>query len=123
MTITWQCSTCNEPILFGLLIVRHADVIRAASERAVSTPPHPRVDRASLVCLADIPKWEPAQWEAYHDDCDPGPDSDLDYWIDINQAATLADLLGWSAKLLCKRWLADTDWGRVLQRAVKGDRA
>jgi predicted GIY-YIG superfamily endonuclease len=63
---------------------------------------------AELLALPDA-----ARWAVHHRDCDPVPDS-VDYHFDVGRADTYEKLLSWTAHLLEKDWLTDTNWSEFL---------
>ena len=69
---------------------------------------HPPWTPLNLTELNTIPG--PARWHVYHRRCDPQTASQNDYWFDIERARTDRDLLAWTAHLLDKDWLRDTNW-------------
>lgn len=58
-------------------------------------------------------------WQVHHDACDPDPEA-LAYRIDISQIDTSGALLNWTAHLMSKRWLKDTDWDDLIRDAAAG---
>lgn len=60
----------------------------------------------------------PARWVTHHRVCDPNPDSN-DYWFDVARADTAAKLLDWSAHLLGKNWIQDTNWSDFIRSVTR----
>lgn len=71
------------------------------------------IERASGHVAID-PDGPRRHWRAYHFTCDPQPESD-DYSIPVERISTLRGVLGWTAHLMGKRWIAETDWADVLR--------
>lgn len=59
------------------------------------------------------------RWRALHDACRE-PDEDDCYQIDAATLQTRSGLLSWTAHLMEKNWLADTDWRFVIREAIGG---
>ena len=59
----------------------------------------------------------PARWKVWHSSCDPNSEGD-GYSIGIHRIQTPMDVVGWSAHLMEKTWLPDTDWKEVLFRSA-----
>lgn len=120
------CDTCHKAIANGegnLWIddndVRHAQRLHAAWDRA-----HTQYDGdiaagiaatgADLLDLvADVP------WQAHHNACDPQPHANA-YAIAAAEIRTWGQLLDWTAHLMEKPWLVDTDWGDLLRGVAGG---
>jgi hypothetical protein len=56
-------------------------------------------------------------WRIHHRRCDPSPGID-GYWFHANRCGTERHLLAWTAHLLEKDWLKDTDWSVFLYRLL-----
>lgn len=68
--------------------------------------------------LDDLEKLpEPAPWLVHHKNCDPNP-GEYCYWFYVNRADTHEKLLSWTAHLLDKSWLQDTDWADFLYSLI-----
>lgn len=111
--LEWPCVACHTPIADhdGYLHVLFEDIDRARDTRRRDSLD----DRAPTLAeiLASPP---PAKWRAMHVGCDP----DLDapgYWIPVQEARTHARLLWWTAHLMGKTWLRDTNWDDFIKKA------
>lgn len=100
-SLIWACSKCRKPIADG--------------------------DGHIIVSLTDIyahqdpyGSFGEAEWTALHSRCDPYPEW-TDYRIPIERIRTQAHALHWTAHLLEKKWIRDTNWASVV-RLVAGDR-
>ncbi|MCT6782261.1 hypothetical protein LXH09_37195 [Streptomyces sp. CS7] len=62
---------------------------------------------------------EPAVWRAHHQRCDPDRD-EMHYRIPADRLHLRADLLDWTAHLMEKAWLAQTDWREVIRETRTG---
>jgi predicted GIY-YIG superfamily endonuclease len=107
------CDTCHEPVDDGLgfLEVRYDDIDR-----------HSRAwDEfyKELRPLSECPTVQRAHWLVHHDNgwCSPNHGGGS-YWIDVERIRTREALIAWTAHLLGKQWLADTDWYQVLRSHV-----
>ena len=119
--IAWLCDVCGQPVKAktGYLTVDSGRALRQyrdAEEREFYREVDARVDgRFALIDLAEMLTWpEPVQWQALHHDCDPDPERG-DYWFGVERVDSLAKLLDWSAHLMGKSWLDETDWDHLLR--------
>jgi hypothetical protein len=114
------CQTCQQPIDAGTgyLWVKGQDF--ADREQAIRAWEEEHVDPQKaagvlithdLMTLTTFP--DTVRWRASHEACD-----NLDaarHTIDAERLRTWADLVYWTGHLMTtKRWLDDTDWGRML---------
>ena len=63
---------------------------------------------------SDLPDIGPVRWETYHFDCDPDIDDNL-YGVDVARCRTQGHLLSWTAHLMGKRWIRDTNWDAFIR--------
>lgn len=70
--------------------------------------------------IADKTDPPPARvhWDIYHEACDPDPENQ-GYSIPADACATYDQLLVWTAHLLEKTWLPDTDWAATIRRILQ----
>jgi hypothetical protein len=115
--LKWNCDICRKAIGDGggyvLADRAHANQrLRAIAE----LPRHEGV--VSLAELVDERRDIPplSRWHAYHNDCDPRPNAEDEYVIDVHRIRTLAELVQWNAHLSEKTWIGETDWYRFIQR-------
>lgn len=110
--IRWQCDICHQPVQ-GITGYLHVSVTDAdARSRAVDAweDAHPGV-----CTMADaLTHPQLVHWHVHHAECDPEPESD-DYWIPVSRISTYAQVLGWTAHLMEKNWLNNTDWPALLR--------
>ena len=66
--------------------------------------------------LMDLP--ERARWMVHHRKCDPFPDDGQDYWFEVERADSHQKLLSWTAHLLDKEWIRDTNWSEFLYARI-----
>ena len=57
-------------------------------------------------------------WEVYHKDCDPHPDEE-GYGIGAERCTNFAELLEWTAHLMEKRWIQNTNWSIKLRSILR----
>lgn len=69
----------------------------------------------NIVAMLHLPG--PAPWRIHHDTCRPAEVGD-GYHIDIERVRTWRDLVRWTAHLMEKNWLPDTDWRVLLGNAA-----
>lgn len=58
------------------------------------------------------------RWAVYHGGCDPDPDNEEGYWFGAERCTNFAELLYWTAHLMEKRWVRNTDWDHRLRRIL-----
>jgi hypothetical protein len=116
LELVWICETCSEPIANGAgwVHIDYRDINRAEKD----LPPESTGFRVDLGAWMD---WKPAHWQVHHKACDPDMDAP-DYVIDVDRARTHAKLLNWTAHLMGKTWLGNTDWQKLIQRQAAGAR-
>jgi hypothetical protein len=120
--ITWLCDECGQPIKpeTGYLTVDSGQATRQrqdAEERSHQRKVDARANgqRFVVVNMAEMMTWpECVEWEALHSECDQYPERD-DYWFGVERADRLAKLLDWSAHLMGKVWLEETNWDDLLR--------
>jgi hypothetical protein len=119
-TLTLPCDICGQPVtgIDGYICVdkNAAHRCRAAIQEWKTRNPGPVISGTALLTYPDA-----AVWQIYHRACDPQRDSDNDYWFYVGRADTALDLLGWTAHLLGKTWLKDTDWSGFLYRVLRAN--
>jgi hypothetical protein len=62
--------------------------------------------------LTEMPT--PAGWRVHCTECSPDDCAGC-YWFDAIRAGTPARLLRWTAHLMEKSWLTDTNWGEFIR--------
>ena len=124
-TLTLPCDLCKKPVTgkAGYIIVDRRDIhrYREASKawKSKYQPDDGHWHPVNLAALLDGP--DPAPWHIYHRACDPDPDDNSEYWFDAYRCSTAFDLLGWTAHLLGKKWLEDTDWDEFIYRVLRAN--
>jgi hypothetical protein len=124
--ITWLCNVCGQPIKaktgyltadWGRALQQYWDAKKRDRQRWNETEARgERFVAFNVSELLDAPG--PVSWQALHRDCDPDPERD-DYWFGVERADTLAKVMNWTAHLMEKNWLPETNW-RHLLRIVAG---
>lgn len=145
MTIDWICVTCGTAIADGggYLTVSQADVEthadhRIGRERESFREAEEAWQRAGAregdwrllprgVAVGEMLTWpRPAHWRAVHesDQCDPryANGAGVDYCVPVKEVRTWAGLLEWTAHLMEKTWLQDTDWEDFLRQTLQRQR-
>ncbi|NNN36025.1 hypothetical protein HLK59_37815 [Streptomyces sp. S3(2020)] len=115
------CDTCKKPVADGegslwvdMTEVDQATVNRRAWEQLATEQLAPGIHGYSAESLMTYPK--SARWQVHHVACDPAPDANA-YAIDVHRCRSWADLVLWTAHLMGKAWLSDTDWEDLLEAA------
>lgn len=121
--ITWVCDVCGLDITAeqdGHVYTRSDDEARFRRETDEHAEKHPetmgRFSVYSGTALMDLP--DPIHWHVAHLECDPEPDR-TDYWIGVGDLGTFRQVTRWTAHLLEKSWLDDTDWRELIGRLAR----
>lgn len=111
--LIWPCDVCKKPIAdgTGYLHISAAGLSAYKRDLAVWYEEHPGTFH-NLGELMDMP--DEVRWEAHHHDCDPDSDT-ADYWFRVSEVRTHAGLLRWTAHLMGKSWIGDTNWDHVIR--------
>lgn len=117
--LTLICETCTFPIApgDGSIYVRTGDI--TAYQKAAKTweDAHPGDEPFDINELADWPN--PIRWRTGHDGCRDDRHEPC-YDIDSGALRTWPHLARWTAHLMEKNWLGDSDWDDLL-REVSGE--
>ncbi len=119
--ITWPCEVCGKPIKDGAgYLTVSIRAMRVHEDSWVQYRERLRQRREAAgnpalfaEDLADMPRTQRAHWLAVHGECDPDPGSG-GHQIEVERIRTAHHLLAWTAHLMGKRWLRDTDWADLL---------
>lgn len=113
-----KCEICEKPakIPESVLSVKYVDMSIYAEAMAVWRENHfgkkrEGIDVVVLSDLNDLPSQ--AHWRWGHKSCIP---DDGDYWFDAVRFDTAEKMLSWTAHLMEKNWLSDTDWDQTIRR-------
>jgi hypothetical protein len=120
------CEACNKPMgdgdaTYGNLWIRKADWIdytQAYADWKAKYVTELDGGGQSVTGAGLIAHPETVAWRALHSTCDNGED-DL-YSIPSSKLSTWADLVEWTAHLMEKTWLADTNWREHISGAARG---
>jgi hypothetical protein len=123
-TIEWLCHTCKKPVANGKGYVHVHD--NACSEvrqarRAWKKDLREKQKKSELgsweaISLDDLMKLpDRVPWEVHHRKCDPNPGRP-GYWIGVERIRTYAQMLNWTAHLMSRNWLKDTNWRELISR-------
>lgn len=116
--VSFSCVGCRQPIRdgSGYLTVDHneIDAVRAAQAEWKDQHGDGLVNMDELLAYPEAARWRP-----WHAACDPDPDAWRSYTIEIHRLRSLAEIIDWTAHLMEKEWLIDTNWDQVL-RSVQG---
>ncbi|MBT2415093.1 hypothetical protein J7I94_31905 [Streptomyces sp. ISL-12] len=94
--------------------VERATVNERAWEQLEADQPERGVLTFSGESLQSYP--DPARWRVHHYSCDSALDANS-YAIEVHRCRSWADLVWWTAHLMGKVWLPQTDWDEVLEAA------
>jgi hypothetical protein len=115
------CDSCGSRIADGDGVIRMSfgqlsDYKRAMAETQPDRTPGRVFDMAAFLARpSSVP------WHIQHLVC--RPEGDDAYEIDVEQVRTWRALLGWTAHLMEKNWLASTTWAAVIGSAARGEHA
>jgi hypothetical protein len=117
-----RCETCDALIADGdgSLWVDMADVDRTATNtqawEMLETEQEAGALSFSVGSLMSYP--DPARWQVHHDACYSSPRA-RSYGVEVHRCRSWADLVWWTAHLMGKTWLQDTDWENLLQETAE----
>lgn len=120
--LEFLCDACGRPVedghgsLYVLFSELHKRRNAMSAWKAASEPGTPR-PAVSLVEALQLPS--PAPWHIHHDRCRPRHEGD-GYHIDVERIRSWRDLVRWTAHLMEKNWLGDTNWQVLLGNAADG---
>ena len=110
------CQACGTPIEnlhghLGIDVTALAEYRAAAREWDAANPD----GSGTMASLLD----HPAQvtWTTHHEACEPNT---CGYCIQVDQIRDLKSLIKWTAHLMGKAWLADSDWDHLLEKIADG---
>ena len=116
----WQCEVCGKPIKDG------QGYIDCVPDEPLPENLGSRMKVGEDGKLVEVPfsprERERRRWAPLHQRCDPRFDLFSFYWIDVERCRYYWQLLDWSAHLMEKSWLEQTDWNEFLRKAVRGYR-
>lgn len=110
--IQWTCATCGRDVADDGVLHVNLDQARAHRHAVRAT----RSTEIGINLGDLLARPAPARWAAHHSTCDLDTESN-DYWIPMREVRSHAQLLRWTAHLMGKNWLADTDWIQVIRDA------
>ena len=115
--LIWICDVCREPVEDdgGWVTISYAEISEhQRQDKLIEARAEERAGGGlKIYSLADIQ--HSVRWHVYHRECDPDPDGP-DYWIEISRIRTMPQLVHWTAHLLAKGWIHDTNWNSILYR-------
>jgi hypothetical protein len=146
VALEWTCATCGSAIADGqgYLTVSQTDIAVHADHRierdrhAFREAEHAwqrdgaREGEWHLlprgVSVGEVWSWpEPAHWRAVHESeqCDPRyvEGESVDYCVPVKEVRTWPSLIEWTAQLMEKTWLQDTNWDGFLRATLQRQRA
>lgn len=134
--LRWYCDECGHEVANGSGYVtidgraawarlRAKNQMRSAREVVPGETPAQAVRRrvtfTNLSAVLTLEDEHPRPlWHALHAACDPQPDS-LDYWLAVESISTLPQVLNWTAHLMGKEWVSETDWRDLINRIAEVD--
>lgn len=119
--LTWQCEVCDQTIACGAgYIACHTSeaLDRLSRWKEFSEDHRDRKTGWTAYCLADAPMIPSARWHVLHRICDPQPESWDDYWIAVERAQTVEQLLSWTIHLAEKSWYSHTNWDDLIRKVA-----
>lgn len=116
------CQACRRPVLGkdGYLWIDGTELAEhekawAPHDRQSADPSFRAIELSELMSLPG-----PAQWRAHHARCDLDPDAGV-YSVASERIDTVGKLLDWTAHLMGKSWIGDTNWDDVIRSAAAID--
>jgi hypothetical protein len=120
--LTASCEVCHNnilPIEDGFLYCTLSDIYvheRIRKEFEDKIRKREETEKFVVLSLSDLPEAEQAKWHVLHNDC-AATDTGW-YWFDMGKGFSYHSLLDWTAHLMGKNWLEDTDWENLIRRAA-----
>ncbi|BBX70093.1 hypothetical protein [Mycolicibacterium psychrotolerans] len=116
-----RCNVCTRTVAdgTGYVHISHTEIYQHEQTRRDWRAQHAG---DIYVSVADMPDDGPVRWRTHHTDCDPDPGGD-DYVIPVVRMRTREELLSWTAHLLDKRWLYQTDWSQFIYSKISREEA
>ena len=108
------CGTCNQPIDDG-----DGHLYAPFCEIRPNLAPQPTGMREALALESVLALGKPIRWRARHFACTEHEIGDL-YQICVEEIRTWAKLTEWTAHLLAKRWVTQSNWGSLLMSCATG---
>jgi len=116
-SITWTCCVCGKAVANkrGYLEIDYVDIneYQRLKQQWETENPGPMISASACWTYPDEPRWR-----VLHRACDPCPDSETMYWLAVERVRTECQLIDWTAHLLEKTWLPDTNWRELLIDAI-----
>lgn len=115
--LVWTCHICGKPVADeeGCILVRTKDMNDYRNDPARKEPGPSGFVIYNAAEMMDLRS--PAPWVAEHYDCCEG--CGAYYEFDVARIRTLTQVIDWTAHLMQKNWLEETDWPRLLRKVHK----
>lgn len=114
--ITWTCDGCGNDIGTEQAFFHISHVAIAAQAENVEAW---EAKRTGLVMSFTefLERPEPVKWQVHHEACDPDEEEHAsDYAISLHELRTPRQMLRWSADLMGKSWIGETDLTEIMRR-------
>jgi hypothetical protein len=113
MDIDWKCEGCGKSIEKGYIAVNTKDEVEAGKARRQWDKDHTN-EHGWVICNGNDLLTYPhaAHWHISCNDCDLA--NDICYYIEISRINTETKVINWTAHLMEKNWIGDTDWRNLL---------
>lgn len=112
------CDVCRRPVEAGRGFLR---VTFAAMEAYRAQAAEWKRTHGDVSTVGEVLSYpEEARWSPFHTGCDPAKGLSA-YQIDAGELETWRGLTRWTALLMAKQWLPETDWGHLLEETVSGE--
>lgn len=122
MILEWRCEKCGEPVEddHGYLEISSGAIHTYRALKAEWEDKYLPKEGLKFYSLADLQYHPKApRWMCWHATCDPDPDSSSFYWIGVERLRTTEMLLSFTAHLMGKNWIQETDWDDVIRGQVR----
>ncbi|MFF3242907.1 hypothetical protein ACFYWY_04025 [Streptomyces sp. NPDC002870] len=120
------CDACKQPVddrdgciwIDNGMINERQESVRAWEKEGMDRTPAGELVIRNAMEIMNYPGG--VRWNVHHSACDLDIDADA-YSIEVERLRSWADLAHWTAHLMGKAWLGDTDWRKVLDSAAHGE--
>lgn len=118
--LLWICEKCGQRLVAddGVLYMEYGDLHRRDEALEAWTKANPESERGGAAYMS-FPS--AVHWHVRHNACGGDSEATNAYVIESGRIDTWRKVAAWSAHLMEKSWLADTDWSARIHSAGAGE--